>query len=410
MRTPHQCKQTLSAGAPTGRRTHASRPLWSVLFVCAGLIASFLLSPLGIVHAAGAGVTRDNQPICQLELPPDPLTPSGLATPFQLSSPNSDYPCHEASLPTAAFVQAALYDPEDHTISLYNPVVVDKGTRPFANPLLPSFHPDAIVALWISYRGPALRIQGAGQTLQAAQCVTGADNSPFGSFAYCNAPAFFRVASQAIRSQLGSATFPHLPDGNDDIACPTLEDFWVVNATPVDAVSVSYLVKNGQIAQDTEANRQAAPQAQVLASGGNTQVLAALNQALGCQHWRWTAPDLTDQTHPALSAFPLDLLQANLDNTGFPAYVPSQDPLVKVNARSSRDKLDAYRAGVDQPAIVNYTSWYYCLGLKQFGIPRLQQDQAILSQQPSPDPIIAPTLLEYLNARLTVTQREIGCA
>ena len=73
-------------------------------------------------------------------------------------------------------------------------------------PVVPTLPDNALVALWFGFNGNNLVQQGASAgVLAASACVNGVPNSVFGQFSYCNAPAFFKAADQAIRT--GSCKF-----------------------------------------------------------------------------------------------------------------------------------------------------------------------------------------------------------
>src|SRR5581483_5019583 len=75
------------------------------------------------VHAQTS--VNDN---CTLIVPDDPLTAQGLATPYQLVAADPAMgPCHEANPAQTAFVQGAVFDVATNRISIYNPLVIDKG-------------------------------------------------------------------------------------------------------------------------------------------------------------------------------------------------------------------------------------------------------------------------------------------
>src|SRR5271166_480141 len=61
---------------------------------------------------------------CNLAVPNNPLTAAGLASPYLLSA--GDTGCSQAA-GSMAFVQAAIYDPAAHTISVYTPLVADRS-------------------------------------------------------------------------------------------------------------------------------------------------------------------------------------------------------------------------------------------------------------------------------------------
>ena len=76
---------------------------------------------------------------CTIIVPDSPLTPTGLATPYQLKAtdPNQG-PCSETNSSSSAFVQAAIFDPASGQISIYNPLVIDQGSVPAIEPVVPA--------------------------------------------------------------------------------------------------------------------------------------------------------------------------------------------------------------------------------------------------------------------------------
>src|SRR6266513_1903167 len=67
-------------------------------------------------------------PDCTIIVPLAPLTALGLATPYELTATNpANGPCHEVNPAQSAFVQATIIDPATGNISVYNPLVIDKG-------------------------------------------------------------------------------------------------------------------------------------------------------------------------------------------------------------------------------------------------------------------------------------------
>src|SRR5438477_128905 len=83
----------------------------------------------------GGGVPNPN---CTLIVPANPLTATGLATPYQLTATDvNNGPCNEANAAQSAFIQAAVFDPATNTISIYDPLVIDQGTQPATAPVIP---------------------------------------------------------------------------------------------------------------------------------------------------------------------------------------------------------------------------------------------------------------------------------
>ncbi len=194
-----------------------------VVSVVVGLIGAvvFILPHIG-THAAAVNMD------CTLIVPANPLTAQGLATPYQLVATNpANGPCNEANANQAAFVQAAVIDPNAGTIGIYNPLVIDQGTQPAMKPVVPNIPQGAVVGIWFGFNGNNLTLQGTNNSLQAGKCVNGSNGTIFGQFAYCNAPAFFAAANQAI--QAGKLTPPALGKAKDGLPCPTVRDFSVVD-------------------------------------------------------------------------------------------------------------------------------------------------------------------------------------
>ena len=315
------------------------------LLVVLGAGIFFVARPHFGSHAAA--VNTD----CALTVPNNPLSAQGLATPYQLAPLNAaNGPCNEANAGQAAFVQAAALDPATGQISIYNPLVVDQGTQPAVAPVVPNLPANAIVALWFGFNGNTLTLQDANGSLMQGKCVNGADGNIFGQFAYCNAPAFFQAANNAIQG--GKLQPPALGTARDGMTCPTVRDFGVVDQDQSDNVTTTYLITgNGQTAQTTAANANALKNAQTQTNGSDNRLLSiAMDGALGCTPWK--APDLADpgQMVPAL---PLDELQAAAHQAAPIAMVPAGDPMVLNNKNADLNKINAYRIGVDQTPAAN---------------------------------------------------------
>ncbi len=125
---------------------------------------AFAAWPLGIMIglallAAPIATFAQVNPDCTLIVPNAPLTPAGLATPYQLVATNlANGPCHETDKNQSAFVQAAILDRATGQISIYNPLTIDKGSMPAAAPVVPKLPEHAVVALWSGYNGNNLTL------------------------------------------------------------------------------------------------------------------------------------------------------------------------------------------------------------------------------------------------------------
>ena len=79
---------------------------------------------------------------CDIIVPANPLTAAGLATPYQLTGTDGASPeqsgCTMANFANlGAFVQATILDPATGQLSVYEPLVITKGTQPAAAPVVP---------------------------------------------------------------------------------------------------------------------------------------------------------------------------------------------------------------------------------------------------------------------------------
>lgn len=360
--------------------------------------AFFVVRPYLGSHAAA-----DN-PNCSLIVPQQPLTAQGLATPYQLvaTDPNQG-PCNETNPAQGAFVQGAVIDPATGQVSIYNPVVVNKGQQPARPAVVPTLPQGAVVGLWFGFNGAALTLKNAGNSLKDGKCVNGLKGDIFGQFSYCNAPAFFAAANQAI--QAGKLAVPALGTGNDGLPCPTVRDFGVVDQDQSDNVTTTYLMTpNGKVAQMTARNMAALKSAQILANGSDNRLVAvALDGALNCKPW--TAPDLADPGN-MVPAVPLNELLAAARQSAPVATVPSRDPMVTVNGNPNLTKLNAYRVGVDQPQVQNgnmASTKTYCSNLLAIAPLRMLADAQFTKVRQSPDPAAANTLFNFLAQRFVTT-------
>ncbi|MGH2479054.1 MAG: hypothetical protein ACRDHW_05305, partial [Ktedonobacteraceae bacterium] len=389
-----------------------------VALVVGGLI--FVLPRIG-THAAGAAANVN----CTLIVPANPLTAQGLATPYQLTATNAaDGPCNESNAAQAVFVQAAVINPTTGQISIYNPLVIDKGTKPAIAPVVPQLPAGGIVGIWgggndssttlqrnrvrdpnvqIAGNAPAPNAQIADANLRAGNCVNGTRGSVFGQVWFCNAAAFFAAANQAI--QAGKLKVPALGTAKDGLPCPTVRDFSVVDQDQSDNVTTDYLVTaDGLTAQATAANKAALPNATSAANGSDNKLLDGfIDPALGCTPWM--APDLADKGN-LVPAQPLNELQAAADQANPAALVPSNDPMVLVNGKPSLTKLNDYRRGVDQAPAQNRnqaSTMTYCTSLLTVGPQRLLKDAQFTLQAPSLDAGVGNSLYTFLAARFSAS-------
>jgi hypothetical protein len=362
-------------------------------------------------QAAPAASTAVPNPNCTLIVPPDPFSAKGLATPYQLTATDPGQgACSEANTVQSAFVQAAIFDPATGSISIYSPLVVDKGTSPLVPPVVPTLPAGAIVAAWFGYNGNDLTLKASpGDSLTNAKCVNGTPANVFGQYSYCNAPAFFAAANAAIAS--GKLMVPPLGTANDGKPCPTVRDFFIVDQDQSDNLPTLYLVSpRGHLSQFTKKNQAAHPSSIPLGNPSDNRLTDAfVDPAIGCK--AWTAPDLADPGSmvPALA---LNELQARNTQPAPVAIVPGGDPMTLVNGNLSLTKTNLYRQGVNMPTADSYLdadTGRYCRQLLRIAPQRMLANQQALTAFASPDAGAANSLYTFLAQRFVATYQLLDC-
>ncbi|NKQ55996.1 hypothetical protein HFP15_24255 [Amycolatopsis sp. K13G38] len=335
-----------------------------------------------------------------MTVPANPLSAAGLAAPYVLSGTEPGGACHETNAAQSAFVEATIIDPATGKLSVYRPLVIDRGTQPAVAPVAPTLPAGAVVGVWFGFNGDVLTLRGEGNALRDGACVNGAPGSPFGQFGYCGATAFFKAANAAIGT--GMLTIPPLATGADGQPCPTVRDFGVVDQDQSDNVTTTYVATaDGRTAQaGTGAGT-------TLVNGSDNRLLNAfIDPALGCTSF--TAPDLTVGGAPG-TALALDELQAAAHQGAPVALVPPNDPMTLIDGQPSVTKTNLYRAGVDQPALAtaSQTAQAYCTNLRTVGTARLATDNALFAQAKSPDAGVP--LSTFLTQRLQAALQLLNC-
>jgi hypothetical protein len=379
---------------------------------------------------------------CTLILPKDPLTAAGLSTPFQLTNTKAGEVCHELDPNQSAFVQAAILDPQSGQISIYAPLVVDKGTQPVVAPTVPVLPPNAIVALWFGFNATNLKLRASGfarrqdtaaatfngaripgrdgtgtaawseaeddSQLRQNHCVNGHAGSLFSQFSYCNAVEFFQAADAAVAA--GRLVIPPLGTAADGQLCPSVRSFTVVDQDQSDNVPTNYLAFNGQVAQYNAANVAALTGATKFGNPSDNRLVdLLLDPALNCTPW--TAPELSN---PGVNApgLPLNELQARAFQPAPVALVPLNDPMTQLNGADDLPKVNAYRRGVNQPQARSdgeADPLAYCTNLRSIHPARLALDKTLLAARPSPFPLMANSLFTFMAQRYVASYALLGC-
>jgi hypothetical protein len=350
---------------------------------------------------------------CTLIIPRAPLTPAGLATPYQLTATDpANGPCNESNTAQSTFVSAAIFDPATGNISIYSPLVIDKGTTPAAPPVVPVLPPNAIVGLWFGYNADNLTLSADSPTeLRNARCVNGSEGSVFTQYAYCNAPEFFRAANRAIAN--GTLKVPALGTASDGLPCPTVRDFFIVDQDQSDNLPTLYLLTpSGTIAQYNQANLAAFPGATPLGNPSDNRLMDVfVDPALGCT--AWTVANLADPGGPTVPAMPLNELQARMLQATPVALVPDGDPMTEVNGNYDLAKTNLYRVGVNQPIGESYfdvDTPRYCRQMLRIGPARMFNNQTALAAVASPVASAATTLFTFMAQRFVASYEILNCA
>ena len=366
---------------------------------------------------------------CELIVPPNPLTATGLATPYQLTGPGGQDPaasgCTQANPNLQAFVQATIVNPATGRLWVYEPLVVTLGSNPAVAPVRPKLPKNAVVNLMVGFNGANLQLAGAQpDTLARAKCVDGLQGSLFGQVSYCNSVAFYAAADQDIAT--GKLRIPRsgrAPQTGQP--CPTTRSFQLVDQDPSDNVTTKYLLTaGGQTAQDNPANAARLPAATPVNNGSDNALLDNfILPALGCTVF--TAPDLSDAGRPGTSQA-LDELSAAVNQRAPIALVPENDPMTMVNGSLSRPKTNLYRLGVGQPLVEGGsdqpfgdsraagqhadTPANFCANMLNVQTAFIAANQSRFSASPSPVPATGSNLFTFMAARLSASFANLGCA
>jgi hypothetical protein len=395
-----------------------------------------------IVAASGGGTAKVHQASssqqvtstavnadCDIVIPAHPLTAKGLATPFLLTGPAGTSPAASGcqminSLALGAFAQATILDPATGALSVYNPLVITKGTKPAVKPVVPKLPAHAIVTIDVGFNGTILRQEGATPAaLAQGRCTDGEPGSAFGQVSFCNGPAFFKAAFADERagklkvpfvgmSRRMVATAAALGTGRE---CPTVRNFDMVDQDPSDNVTTAYLLDpaTGRTAQLTAADQARMPGAKVLVNGSDNALIDDfLDPAFGCAPFE--APDLGNHGAPTTSQA-LDELYAARNEPKNAALVPENDEMVVDNGGAiDQAKTDLYRSEIGQAPVdaqnqASSSAQMFCQNLVNIQGPFVAANQDLLQTQPSPVPTAGDSLYTFLAGRLAGSFDNLNC-
>ena len=383
------------------------------------------------LSTAGPAASMKSNTTCDIIVPANPLSAQGLATPYQLTGPDGMTPARSGcemsnGARLGAFVQATILDPATGALSVYEPLVITKGTRPdtpgakLNRPALPA---DAVVTIDFGFNGTSLVLVGATPTTLAdARCVSGAAGSAFGPASFCNGVSFFGAVRQAERKGLLRVPSPGTsnaiaPSGGSlgtGRSCPVLSNFEVAGLEPGASVTTTYLLNplTGQTAQNNQTD-QSYVEGATLVHGNSANALLDqyVDPLLGCTPFQ--APDLSNASEPATSEA-LDEIAAGAYQPKIAALVPENDQVVMDGGQPSPAKTSLYRAELGQPAAGSpgdqaSRSATYCQNLVDIQAPFLAANGKLLATSQSPVTATADNLLTFLASDLSASFASLGC-
>ncbi len=428
-----------SARRRSGRNNRTARIAVPVVGVMAlaltvGILAASGHAPARLSSAASSAQDQQvtstaNNPNCAIIVPAHPLTAKGLATPYQLTGPDGTSPAATGcqminSVLLGAFVQATILDPRTGALSVYNPLVITKGTRPAVAPVVPTLPADAIVTIDFGFNGTDLFQVGATpQALAQGRCTDGMPGSPFGQVSFCNGTAFFDAAFKLERE--GRLKIPSAGTARRMVAtmgamgtgreCPTTRNFDMVDQDPSDNVTTRYLLNpvTGGTAQYNAANAARMKGDPLLVNGSDNALIDDfLDPALGCTPFE--APDLGNNGTMATSQA-LDELLAAANQPRNAALVPENDEMVQDNGGAfDQVKTDLYRSEIGQAPVdartdASSSPAMFCQDMVDIQTPFLAANQQLLAAWPSPVPTVGDTLFTFMANRLASSFDNLGC-
>jgi hypothetical protein len=340
---------------------------------------------------------------CTLIVPDNPLSASGLATPWQLSDG-----CSEANPNEEAFVESTILAPNGQ-LKIYDPLVITQGTTAAATPTPPTIPRGAQVIINIGFNGNNLVLEGAGAA--QGRCVDAFGNSIIAQTSACNFSAFYADANAQIAR--GRLRVPRLGGATDGRTCESTESFSLIDQDQSDNVVSQYLLNdNGQTAQNTVANKNAMDGATVLANGSDDGLIAHfVDPALGCTPFE--VPDSTSPNGMDASQA-TNALSARSNQRGTIALLPVNDPQLLVDGQFSIGKTNAYRAETDEPLLPsstnkNQNAAEYCQNMVNAAPAKLQMDMGKELGFATPVPATGDNLATFMGARLAASFTNLNC-
>jgi hypothetical protein len=364
------------------------------------------------VDASGAAVSftqttaeAANSTNCTVSVPANPLSAQGLATPWELGDG-----CTWANGGTeGVFIDATILAPNGQ-LQIYNPLVIDQGTKPAVAPTPPTIAAGSQVILSLGNNGNALALVGPG--IRQGRCIDALGNSVINQTPQCNAAGFYQLANREIAR--GILKVPATGTGQDGQACQTTRDFALIDQDQSDNAVASYLFDpaTGQTAQATAANTAAMTNATVEANGSDNGLLDKfVDPALGCTPF--TAPNPTNPNGSSASQA-LNELSARVNQKAPVALLPVNNPQLLVGGQFSVSKTNLFRTETDQPLLrfgtnLDRNAAQYCQNMVNITTPRIKLDANLEAGTASPVPDVGNNLATFLAARESGSFDNLNC-
>lgn len=369
---------------------------------------------------------------CALIVPPNPLTPQGLATPYILRAANPvNGPCVMTDPQQQSFVEGVIFVPETRSFMVYNPLVITQNTQPVIKPTIPTFPKTAIVGLWFGTNANTLTLIDFNSSLTQGNCVngigSGIGSDVFGQFASCNGKQFFEAVHKSMNEIIKEKNtkdpgaffnppVPALGTALDGKPCMTVRDFGLVDMDQSDNVVTSYLISTskataGRTCQNSAANSKAlGGSSSTLVNGSDNRLLAvAMAKALNCTPYM--APDLANNGQ-LTQALALDEIHAKLKQQAPIALIPKGNPMVRTDDQPNLQKINLYREAVFQPKVQSLASAstrLYCKHYAEVAPARIFLDKPFTVKYASPDPAAATNLFTFLAQRFVNSWQGLKC-
>ncbi|KAF9304651.1 hypothetical protein BGZ74_000924 [Mortierella antarctica] len=333
---------------------------------------------------------------CVLTVPKDPLSAKGLATPYILKKGNCDQTIADQQI----FVEATVFDPATRIFSVYQPLVINEGTKPAIAPVVPTLPKNAVVGLWFGANSESVTLEG-----DIHNCVNGLSSKDiFGQVAFCNAEHFFKAVDAA-----GTVAIPPLGKDVHGQPCPTTRHFGIIDQDQSDNVITTYLQKGNRFAQATKKNRKHLKKFVEIRNGSDNALVAELiDPAIKCTPFE--APSLMEPD-VLLGSMALNELHASRQAAPV-ALIPASNPMVLSNNKPSVRKVNAYRKGVHQRLIRHLgqaSTKAYCQNYNKVAPKYIKVISKELAGRPSPDTDAANSLLTFMGQRYAASWTNLGC-